>query len=415
MRVHRGFKIAAMLVVTAAACEDGDQPEGRQQQTAQQPQEPNPWGIVQEQPPSLDPPPATIDMGLYQGKTNIPFQRIIPGCEHYLRTAEDTVLVPHVGAATNIPEFHDCQRMIDQSGKTYGSLIGIYATQERPTAPDTSKAYLVAVMINYDDMYEPLQIDRGVSCLYVRLARPPLNDAAWIIPNGDGLWCIFERLVATLPASELEVKRTRAANLADYPRVARWDWDANQSRNHQYIGVECGGWCEIGVKGFVPSAVPNLPGNIIGGGTHRVYKIKGWYDAQRLAVIDPATNRLVPGPVIGYLFPAPALDHVTSLAQFNAAFPVAVAFLSGPSTVYEKKYMLTNTTGTQIAYEAVSTTSPKAKLSKGANPGESRMHRTPHPPGAPKVRGTARWHWSESDETMWTGCVNGCCQVAPME
>jgi len=392
--IYRSLLAAVMTAALTGACARGGKMS---------------WG-VRGLPPTPDSLPTYIRTNVYVAKTVVPFDQLRATCDHYVSTTSDTVvIIAHVGLATNIPEFHDCQRMINQNGDQFSSLIGIYATQEREPIPNPLMAYLVAVILNYDSLYAPLGIEHGANCLYLQMG---ITASAWVVPNGQNLTCQFSRLAATLGPTSLQVKRSALYNPQNYPRVARWDWDA--PRNEQYMGIECGGWCEIGRPGFQSSPLPTLPGHMLGAGNERVYKIKAWFDAQRLAIRQPGTNKLVPGPAMGYLFPSVALDAVSSLSQFNSHFKVAVGFLSSNDPTYFKKYLLTDTVGTQISLADMTAAAGRGYFDRG--PGimpDRSVHRYEHPTGSPRVRGVARWHWNDDDEKTWVACVQGCCQVDP--
>jgi hypothetical protein len=107
------------------------------------------------------------------------------------------------GKITLIPEFHDCQRLIDDTGLKYGPLVGVYVsflnaqipalppipvvrrpslsggrpTQARvPTGASTITAATTAIaaaeLVAFDGDYDTLGIKLGFNCLYL------LNDGS---------------------------------------------------------------------------------------------------------------------------------------------------------------------------------------------------------------------------------------------
>jgi hypothetical protein len=367
------------------------------------------------------------------------FSSLAAGCFHspLAKLDSSAVQLPDIGPASAIPEFHDCQKLIDETGSQYTSLIGVYATQwARPE--HSQPAILLAVLVNYDTAYRPLSIPRGVSCLYAQNFE---GGAAWIkaVPN-DGVACGHRTLTANeLGTTNLTVRWSREndSRAADYPRVARWDWAANKDRHEQYIGVECGAaWCEIGRTGFVPSTLPTtvIPtatsaGVPLSSSNSRVFRIKAWYDVQRLAVWNSAHTDLVPGDAVGYLFPAPDLDarqNGDPRRPFDSLGDsvVAIGTVGSPSSIYKTKYLLQPDVRTTIAFKTAGVTpierpnhdgwlwasAGKLKGSGGASKATNIVRRA-HPQGGPHVRGTVRWRWNNSDESAWVACVMGCCEL----
>ena len=115
-------------------------------------------------------------------------------CPHTWVLHDDTLELAVVGPKTNIPEFHDCQRLIKPGGQNYGALAAIFRADEAlgqrfDPAPATGPvgaispedALTAAVIYMIDDSYERLRLARGFNCLYLwgplaRLrGRPPLN------------------------------------------------------------------------------------------------------------------------------------------------------------------------------------------------------------------------------------------------
>jgi hypothetical protein len=353
----------------------------------------------------------------------ITFEMIRKECGHTVETIDSAAIqLNMVGPATEIPEYHDCQRMILQDPAhrdgVYGQLVAIYATQQdQPKTPQADSAYLLAEILNYGPKsnsghtpdYKPLGIPYGASCLYGQLHSKSAQ--AWIVPLGERIDCKQNSLaLSSIKENALELRRdeVEGASMFEYPNVAKWDWD--DTRKEQYIGVECGNaWCEIGKPGFTSSVVPTwFPPELS--------RVKGWYDAQRLAVtMDDGS--LAPTNVIGYAVPTALLDQKEP-TDFGTGVQAVMLTMSGNNGTYSRKYSMgpgkfstilvkgTNTQGLHRPWQANFSGGSSAVIGR-------KVTYTAHPLGSLRLRGTARWHWSEVDETVWVSCINGCCQVEP--
>jgi hypothetical protein len=300
-------------------------------------------------------------------------------CPHDWRGHPDpvdpTVPIAEIAVApliSDIPEFHDCQKLIADDGNSYVSdPVAIFAHQTLlaqwdklvglrfpgttvtftpgpggvlnfpprgpgdpprpvPVAVVGADAVVVAEILNYGPAYEPLGIRRGFNCLFVTLTAD-LKLRAAMVPVTEDSHCLTEAKFDTLPISkELTIKPTAGFPLDKYPQVARWDWDTKH--NAQYIGIMCGAaWCEIGQDGFEPS--PTFTGN-------PTRAIKGWYDRQRLAVPGP-DGTLIPSNIFGTVFPNPNLGKYSATNFRKRWAPVATVILSADSAgVYSRKLNL---------------------------------------------------------------------------
>jgi hypothetical protein len=303
-----------------------------------------------------------------------------------------TGLLALPGMLTNVPEFHDCQRFINDTGnkKLYMSLTAIFArdslreytarldsvpdgrqrekqtVQQKdsgsastnrpvagrgplglPTAPDPFRKYgrpvAVAEVMALDSGYSTLGIKRGFNCLYLYGKAETVSGLeARMIPVGANDTNCLKPLPSGNVGTVLEVRRTRFPKMT-VPPVARWDWDGTHLK--QYIGIDCGSaaYCDIGPAGFVMSkahsGLATTPQQV-------VLAVKGWYDEQRLAYPQTTTSLTQPdvGPIMGTLVPAPNLaSHNGKPLQSDFAnhwVPVATAFISDSSTKYKKKLNL---------------------------------------------------------------------------
>jgi len=366
-----------------------------------------------------------------------------------------------VGIRTQVVEYHDCQKFIDQSGHGYDQLVAIFAsTSVSPTptqlaaATATSPVALAsALILDFDSPYNNLHIESGFNCLYLyydgsgyiaRMQSFPTEpdchlpaDINAIPPNTPAL----EAREAALPVGSAGGYTT-----ADVPDVARWDYDPAPGRPTYYAGLKCGAhWCEIGTAGFNPSRGRlGSPGS--SNRRRRVMEIKGWNDYQKLALKNP-TGPTYPGTLAGYVTPDGDLENRDLAAFQNKWVHVATIELDGPPGVYQAKLGLGAPTPAnpqnhlwmcngawnicQPASQAsggpaAGTAGTVAKPDCSGDPGNPEtwwsatvdpgnqvafrcVHREDH--GTIPVPGTARWRWILNDETIWVRCANGCCQV----
>ena len=252
--------------------------------------------------------------------------------------------IPLSGPISNIPEYHDCQRFVEQ-GK-YGSVYAIFAGFRLDTVSGNAAGPMsFATIYSPDGVYPTLGIAPGFNCL--ALTKSGDVWTATMIVRGQGkLNADCSGTPTGDPKTVLEVRQQPVDHTAgfgslDFPPVARWDWDSVNGK--QYIGIRCGSaWCEVGAPKFMSSPVLDenlsfepIPG--VGSPTRasiRVQRIKGWYDEQWLAdTLQPQR----PGPVHGLIIPNPALDMISWLKddtpkhdhalQFYGAHWVHVAYV----------------------------------------------------------------------------------------
>jgi hypothetical protein len=362
--------------------------------------------------------------------------------------------VPLAGGTTLIPEFHDCQRLIDTTHR-YGPLAAIWVPpQYLGTIIDSLHvrqpvAIAAAVIHAWDGSYEPLGIRQKWNCLYL---------------VGGGAGGLSARMVATGGPEEcsgstdpdrlqdpvtLAVERRQFAGLGDddYPSVGRWDRDQDRAQPYDYIGFRCNdGWCEVHrpkESEFLPSEAYFLdpaetPLN------RRVYEVKGWYDEQYLDVGSGSAKH--PLSVLGTMVPDSALDTRT-VDDFRGQWvPVGVTALSASSSVYRTKLGLeaghlprggqgSSLTPVAICWEAGQAACenlPDAvrtdcQATPSTDPGRWWFARVGDPGRKPvykcvdrrehlnvgHIPGTARWSWREDDATQWWRCSEGCCTLRP--
>jgi hypothetical protein len=399
--------------------------------------------------------------------------------------SETVIRVPLAGPIGNIPEFHDCQRFPDSHGSVYTSRYAIFAafrldsllpdlrnnTNMDSVAGPGGKSLAtvpVATIYTSNGTYPRLGVRPGFNCLFL-YAHPfppgtqPTQWGAKMVSIGANSNCLDHQLNPYPPAvgKVLQVKPSRPDPRfkdADYPAVARWDWDPK--RKEQYIGIKCGAaWCEVGDSGFTPSrAYPGprprfapVPGvKITPAMKARVTAIKGWYDAQMLARVVPGQD-VRPGPAHGFVIPNPALDVLSSLPSSDGLKFYTDQWVNVGSAMLSRDYGKWSFTrgenriwfcsgtarscGVPLEQPPVSPSTMSlascepdvignqwwAKIVSHAGTKYVCVVRTDHskqlqawmkanPGYSVKLPGAARWQWLYNDEGNWLSCPGGCCK-----
>lgn len=386
--------------------------------------------------------------------------------------------IPPSEPITDIPEFHDCQRLIRDGH--FDSLYAIFASFRLESLPstfghDSSSAAQggrqygivpVATIYSHGGEYPTLGIEPGFNCLFFYRRFNANGWSAKMVPwggsadpdCGDRLYDPY-----STTGTELEVRPLDQSTFGpkDFPGVARWDWDA-ENRQH-YIGITCGSkWCEVGKLHFVssqPYSTPHLTWKELAGvlpstassAFHRVFKVKGWYDVQRIE--NFTSSVMTPGPV-GFIVPHPLLDSINEaggLAAYRAtkwnhvANAVVVGVypkwnftngvnqiffcygtpdscgvsdnlprVSGSSTMLSK--CLPDPTNHELswwamivsalndtAYVCVERTDHSEQLAtfKENHPSQTEI----------RIPGATRWRYLPNDAGGWISCPTGCCTI----
>ena len=345
---------------------------------------------------------------------------------------DSAVAVVLTGSGNYHNEVHDCQRLVLISAghdSTFGPLVGLFPLDSAMNLPDVSDfdtPYGVAVATIYnwgdfhfnDQPYEPLAIEDGWQCLWLRRQADQWQAAMTYdtIPC-QSIW--LEGSIVPTNYGDIDVYATTVQPAPHLPPTARWLWDATDKVH--YIGIKCGNaWCSVGPEGFTPTALPNS------GPAYR--RVPGWYDAQHLAV--PFGSTVKPGPWAA-IYPAPQLwqgaqnGNLAALlaagitvAEIEFAMPAAAA---GP---YHGKFHLEaemNGSGRDISLQGRRTgTAPNftydwrawSSPPMGGSPQEADTiifieHR------AHASIGAVRYRWYDTDEKAWISCEYGCCTVQP--
>lgn len=358
--------------------------------------------------------------------------------------------IPLSGELDDVPEAHDCQRLVVQNGTTraYGPLAAIFAAEALDArdfyaARQGEGVRAIATIYAYPSPYAPLRIAPGVNCLYVfptgggglaarmvQVRHPQDCDLPLLDPRPDGA---------------LEVRLDPMAGPPDeIPAVARWDGNFTVAgRNQHHIGIRCGdGWCEIGPRGFLSAPSRDVgmvsrrmarraaaaPGQA---DALRIVRNRGWYDEQLLAVKPTPDAPLEVGPVVATLLPHPQLAQLTTADDFKPRWvEVATAYLPDSIPGYKAKLnleagvnvfemrMATRAAlvaeGTTISSECPAGGAGEAWWIRVTSAGSRDQAvycatRFSHAGKPTRLPGAVRWQWLENDEKTWFACDQGCC------
>lgn len=329
-------------------------------------------------------------------------------------------------------------------------------------APTRTPIVAAATIYSYGPGYAPLGIGPNFNCLYLyfsetgalRAKMVPVNTLpeyqhaclTAVDPNlAQGKELAVARSVATLRKGDNAIEM--------YPSVARWDADPETGKHH--IGIRClKAWCEIGEPTgavFAPPPAYSVSNSALLG-ERKVVQVKGWYDEQILAA--PGTDgSLRPSGLRGTVIPAPTLDGLTKaiLAKSTSGGPdpwslvayVAIRDLAndqaavahyrdklglepapvGPLNTLNQMHYCYGTKDQCLVPSGAGcdnwfanlffkTTRVWVKIvSVSGTVKYLCVTRRGHPAFSGNVPATARWRWILGDDTIWTACVQGCCQT----
>jgi hypothetical protein len=378
------------------------------------------------------------------------------------------------GRLTNIPEFHDCQRLIDHSEPTkYLEFAAVFARENLSEALASRKdqkngfvrdsggrarlepsgatpQYLadadiirdgIAVAQVVSDMdYPPLGIGRGFNCMYL-IGKGAKWTGVMVYVGLDEKKCDSQAFAPGMGIKPLWVDAGGiGANPDDVPPVARWDFDSRYAEH--IIGIKCDDrWCDVsgrqGGKGEAPA----------GGGNHpKQQRIKGWYDEQRLAEYDPTTKKVTgPGSPMGTVIPDKNLERYlkddTFSDQSQTWLPVAHVAMNSASPAYLAKYGFERVPSSKPTTEMLHISLCKGDADRCGIPADAATLRLKcvNPTGVTKplwfakyefganppkfycvvyrghpgfqIPAVVRWRWRADDETIWISCPEGCCET----
>ena len=373
----------------------------------------------------------------------------------------------------DIPEYHDCQRLVqpmtpetagasppgsggpsvesavaslresmgEPSPETYGPLVAIYASarldsiaadlllaaRERKASGGSAERGVAAAHIyDWESIpYAPLGIRPGHNCLF--LYGPIATPSAFLLPVTDPGVCKRHPPADTTGAVPLRVmvrKHSNFVKAAQYPAVARWVTDLAR---HTWIAIGCGAaMCLVGpddggTSGAPPAwgtepPVTSIPASLLA--TRSRYAIYGWYDQQRLWHLrSDGTPAPMGSPA--RVVPVETLGQINDTLKFAGKWiHVATIWLDHEDSTYKSKLNLH--AGENRLYLTLFRSGKRrgwwADIEPGSTmPNSLRFHvvRRGHEHHLPKVMipATARWRWMRNDETIWTRCAAGCCEV----
>jgi hypothetical protein len=375
----------------------------------------------------------------------------------------DAVGLTTSGRITDIPEFHDCQRLLMPATQTLGPLVGVFVSENVDSVAhaldslvrlrlfvegETTTSYTMAVVYNRDQTgYPELGIVHGFHCLRV-FVKSGQYQAGIQEVQGTESACATPLSPLSPALKALTVKTSPGLTAfpdGDFPAVARWDMDS--TTNTQYIGLKCAKavWCEIGPKAVYTQSNPDDPGATTTPEA-RVRRIKGWYDEQYLSVPSaPGSSDLVASMTKATVIPDPGLETYEESAykgkwqtvgfvaldravpEYKTKLNMDVVTPGAPLTSMTKLAMCEGRSwqcGTAFyAFPSGTCGSMnwfwslffprwyQSSTSMADNTVEKRcVIRRTHDK-VMGIPGTTRWRWTAKDETIWAECALGCCEV----
>lgn len=369
--------------------------------------------------------------------------------------------VPLSAEWRDVPEYNDCQRMVNGDAVSYGSLAAVFVARDIETLEQRvraagTQALAAATVYGIDGGYDTLGVRRGMNCLYMWQSAPDHWQARMVPVAGRGAACLQPIDRGSTAGTALEVERTPLPDIAGarLPAAARWEWNA---KKHQVIGIRCGNaWCQVGPAGFDPtgpaaftdadltslrdwlSSAPfrRFANNRLDLARLRLMTdVPGWSDEQDLG---PAAGGGGPIGLRARVIPHPASDRTDDAVAFRNVWRItAFVWMPEPAGDAQQAALDAYTTkfgyrtgwnaialcaGTQCRAPAgLECPAPDAAHgesmwfgrvdSPGAAPKYFCALRRGHrdPTHSPHVVGTARWRWRAADETTWSKCTAGCC------
>jgi len=351
-----------------------------------------------------------------------------------------------------VPEYDDDQRLHDAKAHSedYGSIAHVLATPVldqlvRSEQFDASyvQVALIAVEKPLTSDLAPYQ-DLGLgdrNCMYLHrrpsvLPRFLTSDQfdALIVPPDKSSHCPVNPATVESKPLDVAIEKSAFTGSSDVPPTTRF---IEASDGRTLVGVKCGpSWCVVGPRGFrdvPPSAhehVVGAPNGIPNGAQARV---RGWYDDQKLGVLDGtaqfgiirgARASAVPDAALGSL---KVVDFMVPMNTQSYKIVGRVFFPDEPPR--DSKYATVfgfskgvNVVAMRAEAHPVSTLNPKPETvwytqvtnSRGQVKNDILTDRMDHKAvfqaaGLPNPPATMRWRWFDSDEDLWVECDVGCC------
>jgi hypothetical protein len=320
------------------------------------------------------------------------------------------------GPQSSVPEFHDCQRFLSATNRTYEGLYAVFADTTPPatfTARATANlefAYLAGEVVTRDGFYPQLKVKPLFNCLYLAAGA---NWRAFMFAAGTSEdSCADSVPVKKFGRYALSLRRVidRRFGSEDYPPSARWD---RTPAGAYYVVMSCGlAVCEIGIPKGQQSSIAQTAPDTMSAGEKRVRLIKPWYDEQIVAI--PGKLNAMPTTVLGVAIPDPNLQFVRR-RQFESGWvKVGEIELSMDQPRYTSQlglergkntmYLRHRPSDRDTLWQAMMVTETK-RVTYG------KVTRYPHEGMGFHIPATLRWRWMSNDETIWARCLEGCCQV----
>jgi hypothetical protein len=354
-------------------------------------------------------------------------------------------------ALRNVFLYHDKQRFIirDEAADTFyygatacASALEDVANRTPPNNPQTLDPY-AKVLVDRDGVI-PTPYTEGVNCIYLlRLNGQPRAIVRPADSPDESCPRLSQPYSNVIPMSW----SLPAGNPQHYPSTVRWDY--HPQTRQMYLGVACGPhWCLVGLA--EPSPAAQNPGPPSMSFKERV---KGWNDEQYLGYLPGPGTKLRPSNLAARLVPHLNLEnwwhgpgtcdvptselnkeyHAATIKIMGQDRPddAALRFYEGtwwrlpPDTVVGGDSLhimvtLTSQTSGNARYvhlrnqQIVGTSYGPLKVERREDDAATcaalrSLPRERFPHGPP---GTARWGWSEDDESAWVRCGYGCCRIS---
>jgi hypothetical protein len=339
----------------------------------------------------------------------------------------------------SVAESHDEQRVLlpAGSGVAYGSDIAVFANPWLVNYRDSVAFERDWVNVAIIDVGSPpsaslaalpVLLKLGRNCLFIHYdatgsigtwQAAMVSDSVTCIPEGGAA---YPKTAQMLPVASYRPY----ADADSYPPDVRIH---EGTGNVTFIGTRCGNiWCVVGTRDTLDVSRPAKEENPPNGAPSSRWRVRGWYDDQRLADYPAnSSGGLSPSDERGTIVPVDGLKDIPIEKYLSADlkdWPMVATIYIGVAGQLPKKYHdvygLHKGPNKMWLGAKITTLSGKVDTVWSARIGER-----PEIPGLPTlpvdheghpgyiVPGTARWGWDEKDEQMWVACMVGCCMVKP--